>query len=91
MPSKCPFCGRKSSWSGASEKHLPTEHAGLDIVLASTVQYINMESSVSPNPDASEPQDSDCESDAGPAGSEPDEFGRDIAYESDTEVFDKAT
>jgi len=35
-------------------------------------------------------QDSDCESDPGPAGSEPQEFCRDIAYESDTEVFDDA-
>jgi len=50
-----------------------------------------MESSVSHNPDASERQDSDCESDPGPAGSEPDESCRDIAYESDTVVFDNAT
>jgi len=50
-----------------------------------------MESSVSQNPDASAGQDSDCESDPGPAGSELDEFCRDIAYESDTEVFDDAT
>ena len=50
-----------------------------------------MESSVSNNPDASERQDSDCESDPGPAGSEPDEFCREIAYESDTEVFDDFT
>jgi len=50
-----------------------------------------MESSVSHNPEASERQDSDCESDPGPAGSEPDEFCRDIAYESDTEVFNDAT
>jgi len=50
-----------------------------------------MESSVSHNRDASERQDSDCESDPGPAGSEPDELCRDIAYESDTEVFDEGT
>jgi len=50
-----------------------------------------MESSVSHNPDASQRQDSDSESDPGPAGSEPDELCRDIAYESDTEVFDDAT
>jgi len=66
-------------------------HAGLVLVLASTVQYINMESSVSHNPDASERQDSDCESDPGPAGSEPDELCRDIAYESDNEVFNDGT
>jgi len=52
---------------------------------------MNMESSVSDNPDASERQDSNCESDPGPAGSEPDEFCRDIAHESDTAVFDDAT
>jgi len=50
-----------------------------------------MESSVSHNTEASERQDSDGESDPGPAGSEPDELCRDIAYESDTEVFDDAT
>ena len=50
-----------------------------------------MESSVSHNPDASERHDSDCESDPGPAGSQPDELCPDIAYESDTEVFDDAT
>jgi len=50
-----------------------------------------MESSVSHNPDASQRQDSDSESDPCPAGSEPDEFCRDIAYESDTQVFDDAT
>jgi len=91
MPSKCPFCRRKYTRSGAYEKHLRTAHPGLDIVLSSTVQYINMESSISHNPDPREGQDSDCESDPGPAGSEPDEFCRDIAYESDTEVFDNAT
>jgi len=91
MSSKCPFCRRKYTQSGAYEKHLRTAHAGLDIVLASTIQYTNMESSVSHNVDVSERQDSDCESDPGPAGSEPDEFCRDIAYESDTDVFDDAT
>ena len=91
MPSKCAFCRRKYTWSDAYQKHLRTAHAGLDIVLASTVQYINMESSVSHNPDASERQDSDCESNSGPVGFEHDEFCRDIAYESDTEVFDDAT
>jgi len=50
-----------------------------------------MESSVTHSPDASERQDSDCESDPGPAGSEPDEFCRDIVYESGTEGFDDAT
>ena len=77
--------------TGAYEKHLRTAHAGLDIVLASTVQYINIEPGVSHNPDASERQDSDYESDPGPARLEPDEFSRDIAYESDTEVLDDAT
>jgi len=49
-----------------------------------------MESRVSHNPYASQRQDSHWESDPGPAGLEPDEFRRDIAYESDTEVFDDA-
>jgi len=45
---------------------------------------------MSHNPDASERQDSDCESDPGPAGSEPDELCRDLAYKSNTEAFDNA-
>jgi len=40
------------------------------------------------NGDASEAQDSDYESDPGPAGLEPDAFCPDIASESDAEVFD---
>ena len=50
-----------------------------------------MESSVSDNPDSSDWQDSDCESDPGPAGSESYELCRDISYQSDTEVFEDAT
>jgi len=91
MPSKCRFCCRKSSISGAYEKHLRTAHAGLDIVLASTVQYINIEPGVLHNRDASRRQDSDYESDPGPAGLASDEFCRDISYESDTSVLDDAT
>jgi len=63
----------------------------VDLVLVATVQYINMESSVSHNPDTSERKDSNCEFDPGPAGLESDEFCRDIAYESDSEVFDNTT
>jgi len=74
MPSKCPFCRRKYTQSGAYDKDLRTAHRGLDIVLASTVQYINMESSISHNTDVSECQDSDCESDPGPPGSDPKAF-----------------
>jgi len=88
MPSQCPFCHQKYTRSDAYEKHLQTAQAGLDIVLTSTVQFINMESTVSNNPDTRARQDSDYESDPGPAGSEPDEFCCDIAYESGTEVFD---
>jgi len=77
--------------SGAYEKHVRTAHAGLDIVLASTVQYINIEPGVVYNSNMSQRQDSDYESDPGPAGLEPDEFCRDILYESDTEVLDNAT
>jgi len=91
MPSKCPFGRRKYTRSGTYEKHLRTAPAGLHIVLASTVQYINMESRVSDNPDPSEGQDSDCESAPGTARSEPHEFCRDSAYESDNDVFDDAT
>ena len=39
----------------------------------------------------SECQDSNCESDPGPAGSEPDELCQDITYKSNTKVFDDAT
>jgi len=77
--------------SGAFEKHLRTAHAGLDIVFAPTVQYINIEPSVLHNHDASGCQDSDYESDPGPAGFESDELFRDISYESDTEALDDAT
>ena len=91
MPSKCSFCRQKYTQFGAYEKHLRTAYRGLDIVLASTVQYFNMESSVSHNQDASERQDSDCESDPGPPGSDPNAFYWDIAYKSDTEGLDDAT
>jgi len=40
------------------------------------------------NAEASESQDSDYESDPGPAGFEPDAFCPDIAYKSDAQVFD---
>ena len=90
MPSKCRFCPRKYSMSGAYEKHLRTAHAGLDIVLASTVQYINIEPGVLHNPDVSGRQDFDYESDPGPAGLESDEYCPDISCESDTEVLEDA-
>jgi len=60
----------------------------LDIVLGSTVQYNNIQTGELRNADVSERQDSDYESDRGPAGLEPDAFCLDIAYESDAEVFD---
>ena len=88
MPCKYPFCRRKYSRSGAYEKHLRTAQASLDIVLASTVQYNNIQTGELLNADASEHQDSDYESHPGPAGLEPDAFCPDIAYESDAEVFD---
>jgi len=49
-----------------------------------------MELSISVHRDASKHRHSDCESNPGPAGSEADEFCRDIAYESNTEVLDNA-
>jgi len=88
MSSKCPFCHRKYSRSRAYKKHLRTAHASLDILLASTIQYNNLQTGELLNADASECQDSDDESDPGPAGLEPDAFCPDIAYESDAEVFD---
>jgi len=88
MPSKCPFCRRKYRRSGAYEKHLRTAHASLDIVLASTVQYNNIQTGELLNADASECQDSDYKSDPGPAGLKPDALCPDIPYESDAEVFD---
>jgi len=88
MPSKCPFCPRKYSWSRAYEKHLQTAHASLAIVLASTVQYNNIQTGELLNADASERQDCDYESDPGPARLEPNAFCPDIAYESDAKVFD---
>jgi len=88
MPSKCPFCPRKYSRSSAYEKHLRTAQASLAIVLASTVQYNNIQTGELLNADASERQDSDYESDPGPARLVPDAFCPDIAYESDGEVFD---
>jgi hypothetical protein len=50
-----------------------------------------METGVLHNPDTSKRQDSDYESDPGPAGSGRDAFYQDIAYESDMEVLDDAT
>ena len=60
----------------------------LDIVLASRVQYNNIQTGELLNANASERQDSDYESDTGPAGLEPDAFCPEIAYKSDAEVFD---
>jgi len=91
MSSTCQFYRRKYTRSGAYENHLRTAHAGLDIVLTSTVQYINMESSVSHNPAMRERQHSDRKSDPAEPGSEPHEICRDIAYESDTEVCEDPT
>jgi len=88
MASKCPSCCRKYSRSGAYEKHERTAHASLDIVLASTVQYNNIQTGELLKADTSEGQDSDYESDPGPAGLKPDALCPDIAYESGAEVFD---
>jgi len=88
MPSKCPFCHQKYSRSHAYEKHLRTAHASLDIVLASTVPYNNIQTAELRNADPSECQGSDYESDPGPAGLEHDAFCGDIAYESDPDIFD---
>jgi len=63
-------------------------YASPDIGLASTVQYNNIQKGQLRNANASKLQDSDYESDPGPAGLEPDAFCPDIAYEPDAEVFD---
>jgi len=42
------------------------------------------------NPDPSKCQDSDSESDPGPAGSKDDQLCSEIVYESDTKVVDNA-
>jgi len=95
MPSKCPFCRRKYIRSGAYEKHLPTAHANLDLVLASTVGYPSsgdisndVETCILYHPEASELQDSDYESDPDPTGHELDAF---TPHESDTEIQDNST
>ena len=89
MPSKCPFCRRKYSWSGAYEKYLRTADASLDIVLASTIQYKNIQKGELLNAHLAvrERQDYDYESDPGPVGLEPDAFCPDIVYESNAKVF----
>jgi len=68
MPSKCRFCRRKYSRSGAYVKHLRTAYASLEIVLASTLQYNNIQTGELLNTDVSDRPDSDYESDPGPAG-----------------------
>ena len=88
MPSKCLFSRRKYSMSGAYEKHLRTAHPCLDIVLGFTVQYNNIQTGELLNADVRHRQDSEYESDPGPAELEPDAFCPDIAYESDAAVFD---
>jgi len=60
--------------------------------LVSTESYrVSYPATVLHNPEPSGCQDSDYESDPGPAGLESDEFWRDISHESDTEVLDEAT
>lgn len=97
MPSKCPFCRRKYSRSGAYEKHLRTAHANLDIVLASTVRHT---STAKPNngsetdllhDEVHQRPDSDYESDRDPTGRTYNTFSEDITHESDAEVRDQNT
>ena len=81
--------------SDAYKKHLPTAHANLDIVLASTVRYTSsvdiindMETTILHPQEASELRDSDYESDPDPTGHELEAF---TAYQSDTEIPDDST
>jgi len=76
---------------GAYDNHVRTAHVGLDIVLGSTLQYVNIEPGELHNPDAGGGQDSYYQCDPGPAALESDEFCRDILYESETGVLDDAT
>ena len=89
MPSKCSFCRKEYSQTGAYEKHLRTAHANLDIILASSVRYTS--SAITYNNDAETDQldhegheraDSDDESDPDSTGR-----GQDAFNESDTEML----
>jgi len=95
MPSKYPFWRQKYIRSGAYEKHLRTAHANLDLVLASTIGYpssgqiINdVGTSLWHHPEASEPQDSDYESNPDPACHKLTSF---TAHESDTKIPHNST
>jgi len=96
MPVKCSFCGKRYERAGAYETHLRSEHANLDIVLASTIRnppadvLTDRGTDVS---DANEPiehSDSDYESDpAGDtAGSERDAPDDTLRREPETEVLE---
>jgi len=94
MPTKCPFCRRKYSQSGAYGKHLRNVHANLDIVLESTIKYAssptsndNKGSKILSNEEHLG-LDSDYQSDPDPTGHGYGAFD-DISHESDTEILNE--
>ena len=92
MPIKCAFCRRKYAQTGPYEKHLRTEHANLDIVLASTVRYTNSNAETELlHHEGQEGIDSDYESEPEPTGCELDPYTDNIAHESDTEILGDST
>ena len=92
MPIKCAFCRRKYAQAGPYEKHLRTAHANLDIVLASTVRYTNIDAETNLlHDEGQERLDSDYQSEPEPNGCELDAYMDDIAHESNTEIVGDST
>ena len=92
MPIKCAFCRRIYARAGPYEKHLPTAHANLDIVLASTVRYTNSDAETDLlHQEGQARLDSDYESEPEPTGRELDGYRDDITHEFDTEILGDST
>jgi len=90
MPSKCLFCRQKYTQAAAYEKRLPTTHANVNIILASTtIRYPSSPSHVldTQTDVVGEHPGSDYESDPEPTGRKHDVLSGDVVYESDTEVL----
>ena len=93
MPSKSSFCHKNYTQAGAYEKQLPTPHANLNIILASTKRYTSSaiiynndrETDLLPQ-EVHERQDSDYESDPDSTGCEHEVFNYTIGNRSDTEI-----
>ena len=90
MLRKCPFGRQKCTQAAAYEKYLPTTHANVNLILASTtIRYPSSASDVLDTQTnvVGERPDSDQESDPKPTGGQQDLLSGDIVYESDTEVL----